>query len=224
MIEIGPHSALKGSIKQIRTSVGLEKSSLPYSSTLVRKKDADMCLKQLAGTLSIHGHDLNWNKVNSLLKSGLQPIHDLSPYVWDYSAGLRWTESRASVEIRNRKHFRHKLLGWQAVTGNGIDCSWRNLIRLGEVLWMKDHKLEAQIVFSAAVYLALAIEVISQVTSVNRKALGSVAFEFRNVNISTAFVKAENDSDDLELHTIMSSRKNSTANNSIDWHDFSVSF
>ena len=223
LIEIGPHSALKGPIKQIRTSVGLDKISLPYSSTLVRNKDADLCLKQLAGTLFVRGHNLDWNKVNSLPESSLQLIHDLPPYKWDYSAGLRWSEPRASVEIRNRKHLRHELLGTQTVIGNGIDYHWRNLLRLGEVSWMKDHKLEAQIVFPATAYLALAIEAISQVTSVNGKALELVAFEFRNVNICTAFVIPENDSDDLELHTIMSPRKISTANNSIDWHDFSVS-
>ena len=223
LIEIGPHSALKGPIKQIRTAIGLDKNSLPYSSTLLRKEDADLCLKKFAGTLFVRGHNLDWNKVNSLPESGLQLLHDLPPYQWDYSAGLRWSEPRASVELRNRKYLRHELLGTQALTGNGIEYSWRNLLRLGEMPWMKDHKLEDQIVFPAAAYLALAIEAISQVTGVKDKPLERVAFEFRNVNINAAFVVPEKNSDDLELHTTMSPRKLSTANNSIDWHEFSVS-
>lgn len=223
LIEIGPHSALKGPIKQIRTAIGLDKNSLPYSSTLVRKEDADLCLKNLAGSLYVRGRNLDWNKVNSLPKVGLQLLHDLAPYHWDYSAGLRWSEPRASVELRNRQHRRHELLGTQALTGNGIDYSWRNLMRLSEMPWMEDHKLEAQIVFPAAAYLALAIEAISQVTGVKDKPLERVAFDFRNVNISAAFVIPEKNNDDLELHTTMSPRKLSTANNSVDWHEFSVS-
>ena len=223
LIEIGPHSALKGPIKQIRASIGLNKNSLPYSSTLVRNEDSDLCLKKLAGTLFVRGHTLDWRQVNSLSRSGLHPLQNLPPYSWDYSAGLRWSEPRASVEIRNRKHLRHELLGTQALTGNGIDYSWRNLLRLGEMPWMEDHKLETQIVFPAAAYLALAIEAISQVTGDDEKPLKSVAFEFRNVSISTALVLPEKNSDDLELHTAMSPRKLSTVNNSVDWHDFSVS-
>lgn len=223
LIEIGPHSALKGPIKQIRTAIGLDKNSLPYSSTLVRKEDSDLCLKKLAGTLFVRGHVLDWNKVNSLPRLGLQLLHDLPPYSWDYSAGLRWSEPRASVELRNRKYLRHELLGTQALTGNGIDYNWRNLLRLREMPWMKDHKLETQIVFPATAYLALAIEAVSQITGVKDKPLERVAFEFRNVNISAALVVPKEDSDDLELHTTMSPRKLSTANNSVDWHEFSVS-
>ena len=223
LIEIGPHSALKGPAKQVRTAIGLDDISLPYSSTLVRKEDADLNLKKLAGKLFVRGHNLNWQKVNSLPESGLRPLHDLPPYQWDYSAGLRWSEPRASVELRNRKHLRHELLGTQALTGNSIDYSWRNLLRLGEMPWMEDHKLEAQIVFPAAAYLALAIEAISQVSGVKDKPLEHFAFEFRNVNISVALVVPEKNSDDLELHTTMSPRKLSTVNHSVDWHDFSIS-
>lgn len=223
LIEIGPHSALKGPIKQVRTAIGLDDISLPYSSTLVRKENADLNLKNLAGALFVRGHNLDWKKVNCLPESGLQSLHDLPPYQWDYSAGLRWSEPRASVELRNRKHLRHELLGTQALTGNGIDYSWRNLLRLGEMPWMEDHKLEAQIVFPAAAYLALAIEAVWQVSSVKDKSPEHFAFEFRNVNISVALVVPEKNSDDLELHTTMSPRKLSTANNSVDWHDFSIS-
>ena len=226
LIEVGPHSALKGPIQQIRTSIGLDKNSLPYVPTLVRKEDADECLKKLAGTLFVHGHALDWNKVNGLPESGhdLVPLHDLAPYPWDYSAPLNWAEPRASVELRNRKYLRHELLGTFALTGNGIDFTWRNLIRPKEIPWFSDHKLEASVVFPAAGYLAVAIEAVSQVTGTRGQV--DVAFEFRNVNISAALiVPADNDpaAKDLELHTTMSQRKLSTVNTSADWHDFAVS-
>ncbi|KAI2618197.1 polyketide synthase [Hypoxylon sp. NC1633] len=226
LIEIGPHSALRGPIQQIRTAVGLDKNSLPYSSSLVRREDADFCMKALAGTLFTYGHDLNWSEVNGLPESGLKTLHNLPPYQWDYSGGILWSEPRASVEMRNRKHLRHELLGTLALTHNGIDYTWRNLLRPSEMPWIQDHKVEDQVVFPAAGYMALAIEAVSQVTGSKDKQMAELAFEFRNVNISAALnIPDENDAaaKDLELHTTMSLRKISAASTSVDWHDFSVS-
>jgi acyl transferase domain-containing protein len=226
LIELGPHAALKGPISQIRTKIGLDKVSLPYNSSLVRNQDADLSIKTLAAGLFTYGHALDWTKVDGLPESGVKLIHDLRPYPWDYSAGLLWDEPRSSLEQRNRKYIRHELLGTQALTGNGIDFTWRNLLKPSEMPWIKDHKLEDQVVFPGAAYMALAIEAVSQVTGAKERPKSELAFEFRNVNISAALnVPEENDaaSKDLELHTTMTPRRISSSNNSVDWYDFSVS-
>ncbi|ROT38902.1 polyketide synthase [Sodiomyces alkalinus F11] len=230
LVEIGPHAALKGPIKQIRTGLGLKEEAVPYSPTLVRGKDADFCLKALSGALFTNGLlTLNWDAVNSLPESGLRTLYDLAPYPWDYSRGLLWSEPRASAEMRRRKYVRHELLGTQALTGNGIDYTWRNLLRLSETPWLRDHKLEDQIVFPATGYMAIAIEAVLQVTDSKKKPADQLAFEFRNVNISAALNIPDEERDifsiekDLEVHTTMSPRKISTANRSVDWYDFSVS-
>jgi acyl transferase domain-containing protein len=224
LIELGPHAALKGPIQQIQKAIGLKKNSAPYSPTLVRKQDADHCIKTLAGTLYTYGHALDWASVNGLPDWGLKTLTDLPPYQWDYSGGLLWSEPRASVEMRNRKHLRHELLGTLALTGNGIDYTWRNVLKPSEMPWIQDHKLEDQVLFPAAGYMAMAIEAVSQVEGAekNKKA----AFEFRHINISAALaIPDENDAaaKDLELHTTMSQRKISAAQSSVDWHDFSIS-
>ncbi|KAI5854487.1 polyketide synthase [Durotheca rogersii] len=228
LIEIGPHSALKGPINQIRTGLKLDEKALPYSSTLVRNEDADFCMKSLAGILFTYGHALNWEKADGLPELGLRILHNLPPYPWDHSGDLLWSEPRASIEMRNRKHLRHELLGTLALTGNGIDHTWRNIVRLGEIPWMPDHKVEDQIVFPAAGYMALAIEAVSQVTGSKGKPASQLAFEFRNVNISAALnIKEDRDiysvAKDVELHTTMSLRKISNAHASVHWHDFSIS-
>ncbi|KAI1470380.1 polyketide synthase [Daldinia caldariorum] len=230
LVEIGPHAALKGPIKQIRTSLKLNEKSLPYSPTLVRQQDADSCIKTLAGTLFTHGHHtLNWDIINGLPESGLKILHDLAPYPWDYSGGLLWSEPRASFEMRNRKHLRHELLGTLALTGNGIDFTWRNLLRLSETPWLRDHKVEDQIVFPATGYMAIAVEAVSQITGAKGKQANQLAFEFRNLNISAALHVPDEERDvystakDLEIHTTMTPRKISNVNSSVDWHDFSVS-
>nr|ALQ32883.1 putative polyketide synthase [Fusarium miscanthi] len=231
LIEIGPHSALEGPIKQIRKQLRLTETTLPYSSALVRKKDADQCVKTLAGKLFSHGHSLNWDAVNNLLHTGLRILHELAPYPWDYTRnqGVLWSEPRASYEMRNRKFLRHELLGTRALTGNDIDYTWRNLLRLGEVPWLKDHQLEDKIVFPATGYMAMAIEGLSQILDAKEKPAEGLSFEFRNVNISAALQIPSQERDvysrdtDLELHTTMSGSKISNTSSSADWHEFSVS-
>jgi len=192
---------------------------------LVRKSDADVCMKSLAGILFTYGHALDWDKVNGLQESAKTTLTNLPPYPWDYSAGILWDEPRSSAEQRNRKNIRHELLGTVALTHNGIDFTWRNLLKPSEMPWIKDHKLEEQVVFPGAGYMAIAIEAVMQVKDAKARA-NELAFEFRNVNISAALnVPDENDpaSRDLELHTTMWPRRISGASSSVDWCDFAIS-
>ncbi|KAI1809839.1 polyketide synthase [Poronia punctata] len=211
LLEIGPHPALKGPIQQIQKAINA-RQDLPYSSTLVRNEDADLCLKKMAGILYQFGHRLDWNHVN-----GLTPQSE--------------TEPRPSVELRNRKYARHELLGTLQPAGNGIDWMWRNILQLGEVPWISDHKVESQIVFPAVGYMAMAMEAISQAQGLKDAHTGEytrqkTTFGFRHVSFGSAFV-IEDDSSmttgKSELHTVLSWRKLSTTSRSAVWCDFSIS-
>ena len=144
LIEIGPHSALELPIKQTRTFLGLPEEDLLYNSTLSRGKDAEICLKTLAGHLFLHGHSLEFSNVNGVgLSNGTRSeflLPDLPPYRWNYGQ-LLWNEPRSSVEFRNRQYVRHELLGSRKVAGNGIEYIWRNILKLKEVPWLEDHKV-----------------------------------------------------------------------------------
>ncbi|KAL7931844.1 polyketide synthase [Trichoderma chlorosporum] len=229
LIEIGPHSALKGPIQQIRTSAGCDKEAIPYSPTLVRKENAYVCLKKLAATLFSYGHSLDWYAINGIPRYRALPTPPLASYPWDYSKPLPWHEPRASIEHRLRKHVRHELLGTRATAGNGIDWCWRNIPRMSEMPWLRDHKLgESQVVLPGAAYMAMAIEALSQVQDIKSRLIAGqpFTFEFENVNISAAFVVPEEgdaEVDNTELHTVMSPRKISTANTSSNWYEFSIS-
>ncbi|KAL7787176.1 polyketide synthase [Trichoderma ceciliae] len=229
LIEIGPHSALKGPIQQIRTSVKRGKEAVPYSPTLVRKESAYICLKKLAGTLFSCGHNLDWYSVNNVPRHCALPTPPLASYPWDYSKPLLWHEPRASIEHRLRKHPRHELLGTRATAGNGIEWCWRNILRISEMPWLRDHKLgDSQVVLPGAAYMAIAIEALSQIQDIKANLVSGepFSFELENVNISAAFVVPnENDSeaDNTELHTVMAPRKISTANVSGNRYEFSIS-
>ncbi|KEY64667.1 hypothetical protein S7711_02867 [Stachybotrys chartarum IBT 7711] len=224
IIEVGPHPALKSPIGQIVTASGLAKNALPYSATLVRDQDAEVSIAKLAGGLYLHGHALQWANVNALPQASKVVSRSLGPYPWDYSAGVLWSEPRPSIELRNRKYARHELLGVAQLAGNGIDWSWRNVLRVGEAPWLSDHKVEAQTVFPAVGYLAMAMEAATQAREL--KFQQPTSFEFRNVSIIAALV-VETETDtrplDVELHTTLSYKKISTTRPSSDWLDFTVS-
>ncbi|OTA98515.1 hypothetical protein M426DRAFT_258551 [Hypoxylon sp. CI-4A] len=222
LIEIGPHHALQSPIKRILAH--LDKSHLPYSPTLAKNQNAELSIKKLAGSLFSYGHTLKWQEVNAFAQGTSLP-HSIPPYPWDYQSKLLWYEPRASVELRNRKYLRHELLGSQQLAGNGLDWSWRNILRLGEVPWIRDHKLENQIIFPAAAYMVMAIEALSQVQDLRHELHNDTVLEFRDVSFSAALVIQDDviEADSLELHTTISSRKLSLVTSSEDWYDFSIS-
>ena len=226
MIEIGPHSALKGPIQTIRAELGIENHLLQYDPTLVRGRNSELRLKELAGELFLQGHRLDWEKVNEISCREIAPVTSLPTYPWDYSSGLLWDESRPSIELRQRKFVHHELLGSQQLAANGIDCSWRNVLNLAEVAWLRDHKIERQIVFPAVGYLTMVMVAIQQVRKEGPGVAKAGVFDFRNVKVNTALVleeEGETNAKEVELHTTISPRKLSTTTTSSEWLDFSIS-
>lgn len=242
LVEVGPHSALKGPLRQIRNHMGLNETLIPYACALIRSQDADFSVKKLAAAHFLHGADLAWKDINDVAESDRQrrkpKLVHLQPYPWDYSGGLLWTEPRVSVETRNRSFIRHPLLGSLRVAGSGLDWQWKNQLSLREIPWLRDHRVEAQIVFPAAGFIAMSIEGLSQIlhlrhTSDEKNEINTNRgrprwFEFRNVSISAALVvHGEEDetgsANPVELHTAMAPRVLSTTTASADWHDFTIS-
>lgn len=63
LIELGPHAALHGPLKQTLKHVGGAATKIPYSSALSRKKDAVQTELVLAGTLFVKGHLLDMRAI-----------------------------------------------------------------------------------------------------------------------------------------------------------------
>ena len=49
-----------------------------------------------------------------------------------------------------------------------MEPTWRNILHLDEVPWISDHRIHNDIIFSAAGFIAMAIEAIRQIKAIER--------------------------------------------------------
>ena len=137
LIEIGPHSALGGPVKQVCSVKGF--NHLGYVPSLVRGSDSAIALLRTAGELFNRGADeLDIKTINSIensrsssiikLRDAPRYIPDLPPYQWNYEQTL-WYEPRAIQERRQSKHGRHDILGRRVFGLSENAATWKNNLR-----------------------------------------------------------------------------------------------
>ncbi|OHX00063.1 polyketide synthase [Colletotrichum incanum] len=206
-LEIGPHSALAGPLREIIRSANLQ-NSVVYVPTLLRNQNSTESLLSCLGQLfqySVH--------VDMPTTSDHTVLTDLPNYPWKHEATY-WNESRVSQEWRLRKFPPHELLGIRALETDDTRPTWRNVLRLNDVPWIKDHKIKDDVVLPAAAYLAMAGEAFRQVTD------GPVVdFSLRQVNIKAALVLREAEGTEIMTH-LAPVRLTSTRHSA--WYEFSV--
>ncbi|KAF3223872.1 hypothetical protein TWF679_000305 [Orbilia oligospora] len=226
VIEIGPHSTLELPIKQIRTKLGITEDNLTYSPTIIRNRNSIESILGMAGVLYLYGHAIDFDKINGLdiprksEYSGVnyRVLHDLPSYHWTYSESPLWYEPRLSSELSFRKYARHELLGSKVPGGNGIEHSWKNIIRLDESLWLADHKLNDMVVFPGAGYIAIVIEALRQIVEPGVEC----AVTLKNMKIMSALVIPNDRASVPELLTTLRPTQLTYATNSSEWWDFSI--
>lgn len=151
LLEIGPHTALQGPIRQIAKSMTHLNKFPEYVPTLVRFKDGAENLLHTAGLLWAKGHSVNFSNINSFdaldsITNSVFPaaignvIVDLPRYQWQYG-DLFYYENRWTREWRLRTHPRHDLLGSRVTGGNWNEPTWRNILKHKDVPWLNDHKV-----------------------------------------------------------------------------------
>lgn len=137
LIEIGPHSALRGPIRDILGAAPKTKQKIGYSCALVRKKNAVMSTLTLASELFMKGCHLDMSAVNFPNEAPkLKVLSDLPPYPWNHETEF-WHESRISQDHRLRSRPRNDILGTLAVDSNDLEPTWRNIIRLDDIPWVR---------------------------------------------------------------------------------------
>ena len=203
-LEIGPHAALGGPLRQ---SYSENLKSIHYVPTLIRGKDDTDSILEAVGQLYSLGVQFSYPSVSNDTKV----LTDLPTYPWHYERSY-WSETRVMKNWRFRKHPPHDLLGLRILEGSDVSPIWRKELRLFDVPWLKDHCVGNDIVFPGAGYVAMAGEAIFQIHDVRE-------YTVREVELSKAMILY----DDKPTETVTSLRpQRLTSTLDSDWHEFLI--
>lgn len=136
LIEIGPHSALKGPIRDILGAAPKTKQKIGYSSALFRKENSVTSTLKLASELFIKGCSLDMSAVN-FPQGAPKPkvLSDLPPYPWNHETEF-WHETRISDSHRMTPRPRNDILGTLTADSSNLEPRWRNILRLDDIPWV----------------------------------------------------------------------------------------
>ncbi|KAH8817121.1 putative polyketide synthase [Xylogone sp. PMI_703] len=217
LLEVGPHSTLKGPLKQI---LDQEKLDVPYYHMLSRGKNSLITVLKAAGDLFTQGIAVNILRANRLDQFRLQSLKvltDLPAYAWNHNHRF-WYESRLSHDYRYRSGPRHHLLGAPTADHNILEPRWRNFLSISDSPWIREHVVQSRILYPGAGFIAMAIEAASQLVDRSKIVKG---FELRDIQITRALqIPEEDDGVETMLH-IRPWRAGSQATTS-NWDEFVV--
>lgn len=220
IVEIGPHSALAGPIKQIFKGLGSACQDITYASALVRDQNACNTVMGLSGALFTRGFAVDLRATNALSgKTQTRFLPDLPNYPWDHETSY-WHESRFSTEFRKRKHQRHELLGVPAPDFNPLEPRWRSIIRANDISWLKSHRIQGQVIFPAAAYIVMALEAARQHACAD-SSHEPTGFVLRDVLFSRALI-VEEDGPALEITFSLRPFARSAKDSMSVWDEFRI--
>jgi acyl transferase domain-containing protein/NADPH:quinone reductase-like Zn-dependent oxidoreductase/ubiquinone/menaquinone biosynthesis C-methylase UbiE len=186
LLELGPHGALAGPIRQTMKLPGLKDRDISYVSCLTRAKDAMWTAQNLAGKLLCKGYPVDLNAVNFAGDvSGLRVLNDLPSYPWNHSIKY-WAESRLNASHRYRKHAPSRLIGNLIPGVNPLAPSWRHYLRSADMPWLRDHTVQSHIVFPGAGSISMAIEGLRQITESSGESI--TRYKLRDIEFINALV------------------------------------
>ncbi|KAK1573009.1 uncharacterized protein LY79DRAFT_641978 [Colletotrichum navitas] len=201
LVEIGPHSALRGPSLQSLKSIGV--TNVPYFSALTRNEDGVDSALNLAGTLFSHGVPVDFAAVNQDKSARRTPralVH-LPSYQWNHSQKY-WAESRLAREFRLREYGARSLVGAPCPVTSTEERVWRGFLRLEEQPWVADHKINGSILYPGAGFLAMAVEGVRQLAFHRNLDKPRIVkgFRFRDVRLMAAMILSS-DKQEVE-HTL----------------------
>ena len=210
-LELGPHSALAGPLRDIfKHNKAAHKAS--YVATLIRNEGGVESLLKSLGRLFQEG--IQFDMTSTLGSQAV--LTSLPNYAWQ-NATAYWHESRVSRDWRLSKTPRHELLGIRTMESDSLEPTWRNMLRLDDVPWARDHRIQDDIVLPAAAYIAMAAAAVRQVETEPDTEDGGVSF--RHVTISNALVLRES-----HAHEVVTHLRKVQLTSKLDsaWYDFSI--
>ncbi|RDW56652.1 hypothetical protein BP6252_14065 [Coleophoma cylindrospora] len=219
VVEIGPHSALAGPIKQ--SLKAFNASKVGYHSTIVRNVDGAKSVMEMAGGLACSGLRVNFNAINDPAQSvSKETLPDLPTYNWHHTMS-HWSEGRSSSQYRFRKFPRHDLLGVLCDDSNPLEPKWRNYIRIAEAPWLRGHAFQGNIVVPASAYICSVLEAVRQVTVSSGRMWKDMVCRFRQIHCEKALLISE---ESTGIETLLSLRPYtySAQESSSSWKEFRI--
>lgn len=143
LVEIGPNGALRRPVHEVLSSDPAFEH-ISYRSILTHGMPATITVLEFLGSLHCFGYKFDIPAANSshVEQNKLHMLCDLPEYPFDHSRAY-WLESRISRNYRFSQYPRHELLGRRTDDWNPLEAKWRNIIRVSELSWIKDHKVRA---------------------------------------------------------------------------------
>ena len=220
LVEIGPHSALQGPIREIMRSHAEQTKNIQYLASLVRKQDSVKCSQELACALFMKGCQIDLKAINDPLKHNARPalLSDLPPYCWKHTEPY-WHESRISRSFRFRDFGRNDILGLRTLESPDKEPAWRNVISLESLPWLEDHRIQSQVTCPMSFFICMAVEAAYQKATLKKQVISS--YKLRDIRAGKALVIPE--SSDVEtLITFHRSGEDLFDRSSSTWDDFTV--
>ncbi|OOF94993.1 hypothetical protein ASPCADRAFT_171425 [Aspergillus carbonarius ITEM 5010] len=214
MVEIGPSPALKGPISQIVEGFS-EAHSPMYMSSLSRGSRSINSTTAVAGHLWLAGLPIDLAQVNNDAKTQSPlVIVDLPNYHWNHSTKY-WSESTASRDWRFRRFVHHDLLGSKILGTPWRAPTFKKVMNLSHLPWMRDHRIGNNVEFPRSGFLAMAIEAIYQAIMMNGSSMMAVdglSYRLRDVQFEKALIL--DDKVEREVHLSLFPRSSG------GWYEF----
>ncbi|KAL4862401.1 hypothetical protein BDV12DRAFT_207226 [Aspergillus spectabilis] len=180
-LEIGPHSTLRRSLREIIQEIRPE---WPFNyENLIRRDDSALnTTLEAMGRLHCLGVSVDLTSINNPNGESYPMLTDLPPYPFDHTQRY-WHESRLSSNTRFRRFPRHELVGSSVPDWNRFEAKWRNYLSLTDHPWLGGHAVNGIDVCPAAGVLVMAIEAMQQVLDTTA---GIARYKFRDIILRKA--------------------------------------
>ncbi len=217
IVEIGPHSALQGPVRQILQTLEGGSRKIQSMPSLIRNEDSVSSMLQLSARLLMSGCRMQLGNVNFPKGQSPKMLTDLPPYQWNHERKY-WHQNRIGQEMQSYPSPRHDLLGTRVQDSSVLEPQWRNVLVADDVPWLRDHKVQDLTVFPLAGYLCMAIEACRQKANWTGSKLESVGL--REISVHQAL--AIPDSTSVELRLSLTPFHEGPRSSSDRWSQFRV--
>ncbi|GAM42162.1 hypothetical protein TCE0_043f15878 [Talaromyces pinophilus] len=218
ILEIGPHGAMRSAIKETMATQ-IRGSSVAYMNVLDRTAPGTNVILNAVGNLSSRGFPVKIRTINQIPgKKSPKMLVDLPPYNFDHAERIVY-ESRLSRNFRLRKRPRHDLLGAPVTDWNEENPRWRQIIRLHELPWLRDHVVTESVVYPGVGYIIMAVEACRQIAD---PALTITGFRLKDVSIKRALIVPDT-KDGIETSLSITKMDEASMQPSQIWKRFAIS-